>query len=386
MDRRKYQRVALFAGLLFLLAAAEGLLAYRLVQAEKNQQQIMLGNQVTANPELESELVKSFYGKDEAGEDLTAEQRETYGQKGAELAGKYGYASEKYSSAKEYLYGMGAVLLLGMAGFAGFFITERRQLSKVQMETQRQRQQQDELEVRFEKVTKKLAREEQETKALITDISHQLKTPIASLKMGYEIAQTTALTEAEKQGFEQKGYEEMQRLERLLESLLNLSKLEAKLIQLQPAPCSLKEILTQAVNSVYMKAFDKNIDISMEKFPDTTLVLDAKWTQEAFANLLDNAVKYSPEHTEIQMRVSTLTSYMLIEVVDQGIGIRPEEANSVFKRFYRGNDQLVNGQEGSGVGLYLTRKIVEEQGGTVSVKAGYPTGSIFRVTLPLRNI
>lgn len=385
MDRRNYQRVALFAGLLFLLVAAEGALAHGLVQAEKTQRQMTLGNQVTANPELESELVKSFYGKDEAGEDLTAEQREIYGQKGAKLAEKYGYTSELYFSGKGYLYGMGAVLLLGLVGFAGFFMTERRQLSKVQMENERQRQQQDELEVRFEKVTQKLAREEQETKALITDISHQLKTPIASLKMGYEIAQTTDLTEGEKQDFQQKGYEEIQRLERLLGSLLNLSKLEAKLIQLQPTLCSLREILTQAVNSVYMKAFDKNIDISMEKFPDTTLVLDAKWTQEAFANLLDNAVKYSPERTQIQMRVSTLTSYVLIEVADQGIGIRPEEANNVFKRFYRGNEQLVKGQEGSGVGLYLTRKIVEEQGGTVSMKAGYPTGSIFRVTLPLKN-
>lgn len=383
MDRRKYQRVVLLAGLLFLLVAVESVLAYQMVQSEKARQQVILGNQVTANPELESRIVQSFYGKDEAGEDLTKEQQEIFRQKGEELSNQYGYTSGSYVTANRYVYGMAMILLLGMAGMIALFLAEQKQISNLNTAVEYQKQEQEELELRFEKVTKMLAREEQETKALVTDISHQLKTPIASLKMGYEIAQTTSLTKEEEQNLEKQGYEEVQRLERLLESLLNLSKLEAKLIQLQPAECSLKEMLTQAVSSVYMKAFDKAIQISMEDFTDRKLELDAKWTCEAFANLLDNAIKYSSEHTEIQLCVHILTSYVLIEIADQGIGIEPEEAADIFKRFHRGKNPMVKEQEGSGVGLYLTRKIVEEQGGTVSVKPGYPVGSIFRVMLPM---
>ena len=86
-------------------------------------------------------------------------------------------------------------------------------------------------------------------------------------------------------------------------------------------------------------------------------------------NILDNAVKYSAPNTAVEIRVEPMVSYYLIEIEDQGIGIPKEERNQIFKRFYRGRSSAVQETDGSGVGLYLTRKILEEQGGSICVKS-----------------
>ena len=233
-----------------------------------------------------------------------------------------------------------------------------------------------------EKVREKLSREENNIKSLITDISHQLKTPIASLKMSCELAGSADLTWEEREEFYKKEWDEIQRLENLLDSLIHVSRLESGMIQIQPEMGSLKNTLVQAVNSVYMKAYEKSIDISLDEFQDVQIVHDSKWTGEVFVNILDNAVKYSPEHTEIRIRVTELATCMMLEFIDQGTGIPAEEAHRVFQRFYRGNQEYVKKQEGSGVGLYLARKILEEQKGTICVKVAPEGGNNFVVTLP----
>lgn len=228
-----------------------------------------------------------------------------------------------------------------------------------------------------------LRREEQDTKALITDISHQLKTPLASLKMSYELADSSDLTAEERIEFIQKEREEVVRLESLLDIFTHLTRLETGMIRLKPENKSLKRTLTQAVNSIYMKAYEKQIDISMEEFTDIRLPHDSRWTEEVIVNILDNAVKYSPSKTAITIRVSELLSYVMIEIQDQGIGISPSEFQNIFKRFYRGNSPEIKDTNGSGVGLYLARKIIEQQGGTICAKSsGSHTGSNFILTLP----
>ena len=155
------------------------------------------------------------------------------------------------------------------------------------------------------------------------------------------------------------------------------------MIRLKPENKSLKRTLTQAVNSIYMKAYEKQIDISMEEFTDIRLPHDSRWTEEVIVNILDNAVKYSPSKTAITIRVSELLSYVMIEIQDQGIGISPSEFQNIFKRFYRGNSPEIKDTNGSGVGLYLARKIIEQQGGTICAKSsGSHTGSNFILTLP----
>lgn len=247
----------------------------------------------------------------------------------------------------------------------------------------------DELSDTFLKLAKKLrlkseilAREKDHTKTLVTDISHQLKTPLSALKTCFSVY-LEADAPGEKEEFGRRCQFQLEKLENLTASLINISRLENAMILLKPCPSSLTEILIEAVNAVYEKASARQIIIDTEDFQDISLSLDRKWTAEALFNILDNAVKYSPAGSRILVRVQPLYSFVRMEIEDQGIGIPREEYNKIFKRFYRGQNDTVQKTEGSGVGLYLSRKILEEQGGTLSVKAARKQGSIFVVQFPL---
>lgn len=110
---------------------------------------------------------------------------------------------------------------------------------------------------------------------------------------------------------------------------------------------------------------------------------DHKWTVEALVNILDNALKYSPSGTVVNIYVSCLVNHVLIQVEDEGIGIPEGELHEIFKRFYRGSNTKSLVKEGAGVGLYLARTIIEQQGGSIAAKRKNGRGSIFQVMLPL---
>lgn len=227
-----------------------------------------------------------------------------------------------------------------------------------------------------------LTEEKENTKGIVTDISHQLKTPIAALELSYELLQDETLMEEERQEFLERGRGEVRRLNHLLGTLMNLSRLEADMIQVCPKECSLKETLVRAVNGIYGKAEEKQIAIEMNPFRDIELLHDSRWTAEAVTNVLDNAVKYSPEGTKIQIRVEPQISYVFIEVEDEGIGIPKSDYQNIFKRFYRGSSPEVEKQEGAGVGLYLVRRILEEQGGSVRAIGARGGGTVIQMMLP----
>lgn len=235
--------------------------------------------------------------------------------------------------------------------------------------------------------TQALSAERDDTKTLVTDISHQLKTPISALNSCFAMCME-ADTEEERAGFLQRCALQIQKLESLVTVLVNISRLETSLITLKQETVPLSDLLADAVNTVYEKALQKGISIEVctaeqEDVTGTSLFLDRRWSAEAIANLLDNAVKYSPTNSIITIRLRQFYSYISVEIIDQGIGIPKEEYNQIFQRFYRGSHPLVKQTEGSGVGLYLTRRIIEEQGGTVSVKSAAGQGSVFVLRLPL---
>lgn len=230
--------------------------------------------------------------------------------------------------------------------------------------------------------TQYFSEERDSTKTLVTDISHQLKTPISALKTCFSLY-LEAETPEEKSEFLVRSQLQMDKLETLVCTLIQISRLETSLITLQKEPVALTELLVGAVNGIYHKAAQKEISVETADFEDIPLHLDRKWTIEALVNLLDNAVKYSPYGSRIQIRVQPLFSFVRIELEDKGIGIPPAERNYIFRRFYRGSDEAIRREEGVGVGLYLTRKILEEQGGTVTVHPALEKGSVFVVQLPL---
>lgn len=237
--------------------------------------------------------------------------------------------------------------------------------------------------------TQALTEERDHTKTLVTDISHQLKTPVSALKSCFTMCME-ADTEEERNDFLQRCALQMNKLERLVTVLVSISRLETSLISLRKETTTLSDVLTDAVNTVYEKALQKNISIEVceaDQAEDTPALLfaDRHWTAEAIANILDNAVKYSPAGSTVSLRIHRFYSYVQLEITDQGIGIPKAEYNQIFKRFYRGSHPIVKQSEGSGVGLYLARSIIEEQDGTVAVKPALVQGTIFDVHLPLKK-
>lgn len=235
--------------------------------------------------------------------------------------------------------------------------------------------------------TRALTEERDHTKTLVTDISHQLKTPVSALKSCFAMCME-ADTEEERTDFLQRCAQQMNRLEKLVAVLVSISRLETALISLRQEKVALSYILTDAVNAVYEKALQKNISIEIcdsdqEDGTSVSLLADRHWTSEAIANILDNAVKYSPAGSTVNLRIHKFCSYVQLEIADQGIGIPQTEYNRIFKRFYRGSHPVIKQSEGSGVGLYLARRIIEEQGGTVTVRSATEQGSVFDVHLSL---
>lgn len=230
--------------------------------------------------------------------------------------------------------------------------------------------------------TKKFNEEHDNTKTLVTDISHQLKAPISAMKACFDMYQD-AETSKERQEFAYRAKIQVDKLESLASSLVNISRLESRMITLHREKIPLSDILVGAVNTVYHKAMKKGIKIETEDLDDAMVNADRKWTTEALANILDNGIKYSPTGSVIKLRAYRLFSFIRIEIEDQGIGIPKEEQNRIFARFYRGVSDVVKKQDGSGVGLYLTRRILEDQQGTVSVKSKIGEGSTFIIQLPL---
>lgn len=230
----------------------------------------------------------------------------------------------------------------------------------------------------------KLQKEKESTKAFVTDISHQLKTPVAALKTNLELLSEEDLTKLQQTEFLSRCTSQLKGLENLTKALVNISRMEQDMIQLHIQPARIGETILAAVSRVYEKASEKQISIEMppDSFPERILIPhDKKWTVEVLVNILDNAIKYSAEYTHITITAEPLVSYLKIDIEDEGIGIPKSEYHNIFKRFYRGNS--VRELEGSGVGLYLAREIMEKQNGSIFVRSGHgKKGSIFSIQFP----
>lgn len=366
-----------FLGLLVLLLSGTLYTAVRWIDTVHMENQELLGRLLLTKPTTEGGYVSAVEGKEE----IDREQALAAGQT-AEAA--YGY-SGRYAVISPAVASFLPVLLLAASFFVlllAFLILHQKKLqNRTELKLFELEDKAVQLTQENSLLKSRIEREAAETKTLVTDISHQLKTPLASLKMCYEIADNNRFTKEEQHSFLMQGKNEVFKLENLTKSLIQLSRLETNMIRLEPVYESLKKTLQGAVSSVYMKAYRKNIAISVSEFEDENVLQDPRWTQEALVNILDNAVKYSAPNTAVEIRVEPMVSYYLIEIEDQGIGIPKEERNQIFKRFYRGRSSAVQETDGSGVGLYLTRKILEEQGGSICVKSGRK-GCIFQITYP----
>lgn len=222
-------------------------------------------------------------------------------------------------------------------------------------------------------------RDKETLQSLVSDISHQVKTPVANLKLYTGILQKPELPEEKRVLFVATMDEQINKLDFLMQSLIKMSRLETGTFVLTPAEARLGDTIAQAMSTVWAKAEKKQIELTVDCVPDIMVQHDSKWTAEAIGNILDNAVKYTPAGGRVTITVRPWQFYTRIDIADTGIGIPEEHYNDVFQRFYRA--QEVAAEEGVGLGLYLANGIITRQKGYVSVKSKVGEGTTFSVYL-----
>ncbi|WDV46613.1 HAMP domain-containing sensor histidine kinase [Clostridiaceae bacterium M8S5] len=220
--------------------------------------------------------------------------------------------------------------------------------------------------------------EKKNIKALVADISHQTKTPIANISLYSQLLSEQELDDNTLE-FANQISRHVVKLDFLIQSLLKSSRLETDIISVRVKDTSVFELIKETANRIKSKASEKDIYINIIG-EECIAKFDKKWTEEALYNVLDNAVKYSPLGSVITVSIIVYDMFCRIDIIDKGIGINNEDINAIFKRFYRCKN--VSQYEGVGLGLYIARTIITKQGGYIKVKSSIDRGSKFSIFIP----
>ena len=224
-------------------------------------------------------------------------------------------------------------------------------------------------------------RQRESIQRLLSDISHQTKTPLANLRLYSSLLMEEELTPRQREQA-QVIFQQSEKLSFLIETLVKLSRLETDVLVVTPKLQPLSPLLERAASQAKAAAEQKGIalQLHLQQQAEMKALYDLRWTAEALGNLLDNAVKYTPPGGCIQVSVTQYELFCRIDVHDNGIGIAEEEQAQIFGRFYRGRQ--VREQEGLGIGLYLAREIAQKQGGYLKLSSRPGQGSTFSLYLP----
>ena len=215
------------------------------------------------------------------------------------------------------------------------------------------------------------------------DASHELRTPLTAIRSVGEVALQTPKSATEYRDVIGSMLEETDRLTRLVDSLLTLSRADAGHIHVQRTDISLLGLAQEASSLVEVLAEEKQQRISVEGVPTLIVSGDRLILRQALINLIDNAIKYSPAEAEILVRVAAgKDNHLIVEVVDQGPGVPQEHRSRIFDRFYRVDSARSREWGGAGLGLAIARWAVEIHGGQITLQSVEGQGSTFRVALP----
>ena len=219
-------------------------------------------------------------------------------------------------------------------------------------------------------------RQRESIQRLLSDISHQTKTPLANLRLYSSLLMEEELTPRQREQA-QVIFQQSEKLSFLIETLVKLSRLETDVLAVTPKSQPLSPLLERAASQAKAAAEQKGIalQLHLQQQAEMKALYDLRWTAEALGNLLDNAVKYTPPGGCIQVSATQYELFCRIDVHDNGIGIAEEEQAQIFGRFYRGRQ--VREQEGLGIGLYLAREIAQKQGGYLKLSSRPGQGSTF---------
>lgn len=231
--------------------------------------------------------------------------------------------------------------------------------------------------------TEQSKRDKEKLQSLVSDISHQVKAPAANLKLYLELLSRPDLDGEKRREFLQLSTAQAEKLEFLMNALVKMSRLETGLISFEKKKIPLADVIAGGLAQISPAAERKKLDVQVNCPDGIFAFCDQKWTSEAVFNLLDNAVKYTPSSGSVTVSADRNEFYVQIRIKDSGKGIPESEQAKIFGRFYR--SEAAKAQEGLGIGLFLARNIIQEQGGFLSVRSKPPHGAEFIINLPVES-
>lgn len=220
----------------------------------------------------------------------------------------------------------------------------------------------------------------------VANVSHELKTPLTSIQgFSQAILDGTAETEAERKQAAQVIYDESARMHRLVLDLLDLAKLDSGTADITMTPVNMTALLNSIVEKFAPQSHKAGVEIKAVIEPGLPNALaDGDRLSQVFTNLVDNALKFTPQGGLIQLRASIIKGEMLVSVQDSGAGMSPEVQAHIFERFYQADASRSGGEKhGAGLGLAIAHEIVQAHGGRISVRSRLGEGTVFEVSLPL---
>lgn len=231
---------------------------------------------------------------------------------------------------------------------------------------------------------KKLEEANRNKTQFVSDVSHELRTPLASIKGFVSTVRSDAeMDKKTREDFLKIAEDEADRLTRIIEDLLDLSRIESGRIKLSPRSFQLSDLVVKSVDSIKNQAEKKGIEIKYEKIKDVPLVFaDQDKTSQIIINLLSNAIKYNRQNGKIDINIKEDADKVSVEVADTGFGISDADIPRMFEKFFRG-EKASTETEGTGLGLAVTKSLVELQGGKINVESRVNEGSKFSFTLPV---
>ncbi|MDI4649272.1 sensor histidine kinase [Cohnella hashimotonis] len=243
-----------------------------------------------------------------------------------------------------------------------------------------------ELSLRLQETIAQLSRDKDFLRDTIADISHQLKTPLASLTVYVELLQGGGIGPAEQEEFLRTCARELERMDWLIQMLLKLARLEAGSLPMQLERAPMADTVRMATHAIGRLAEERKVEISLDGPAEPVVVPhDPRWLSEALANLVKNAVEHSPPSGVVKIAWETTPIFVRLRVTDQGAGIDARDEPHIFKKFYRAASGQAGGS-GVGLGLPLAKTIAERHGGMLSAGKAEGGGTVFTLTLPLTQL
>lgn len=220
----------------------------------------------------------------------------------------------------------------------------------------------------------------------ISSVSHELKSPLASLQLYLETMKYQKLSQEEVRDFVETMLQDTERLSALIENILEASSPESKNIQLQIQSVEMKPFLEEVFQSYRRQFEEKNCNAKLEIEGAPTLHVDKRAMRMVFNNLIGNALRYTSSGKQFKIRLHTRDKFCDIDFIDQGLGMDEKDRKKVFKKFYRVRNRETENIEGAGLGLYICQEIVKNHNGQIEVKSeGRGKGCVFTVTLPMNG-